>query len=155
VVIWIASVLIKLFYILDTEEIVKWQLGNDTGLMIPEKYTTLESYGSAFSDSVKYTFQFQEKEFNELKKNLTKTTFYNDTSVLREFEDLKWDPDDKRRIFAMTGLWLETDTTFYFVPLQPYNLHSQPFIELAEINKKNRTLTIIPTELKTGQYMDK
>jgi hypothetical protein len=154
VVIWIASALLKLSILLDTEEIIKWQLKNDTGLIIPEKYNVIQSYGSTFSDSVNYSFQFQEMEFEELKKNLAKTKFYNDTITLREFEDLKWDPDDKRNIFALTGIWLESDSNYYFIPLTPYDMHMQPFIELAEINKKNRTLTIIPTELKYYQYLE-
>jgi hypothetical protein len=105
-------------YLNDSEFQLTEKLEEEMGLVLPDKYSVVEGKGSIFNHPIDYKFSFADKEFNELESKIKRTKFYNDTTSLRQLLENKWDPDDPKKLWAIKGLWIETDTSYFYFSLK-------------------------------------
>jgi hypothetical protein len=124
ITIYVAIVLSIIFvglfmlYLNDSEFQLTEKLEEEMGLILPDKYSVVEGKGSIFYSPIEYKFIFADNDFIELESKIKGTTFYNDTTSLRQLLETNWDPDDPRKVWEMKGIWLETDTSYFYFPIK-------------------------------------
>lgn len=139
-VITLVFVGLHLAVLYDAEGYVVEYMLVDTGLVVPDAYSIERSSGASLGeDSIYFHFKFDELGYLELINNLHKTPYFNDTLVMQEIIDIKWDPDDPRKLWKLRGIWIDYDTSYFYMPLHPSNSE----IGMAWIDKDKKLLKVM------------
>lgn len=125
-------------YIMDSEEILAVYLKEETEVVLPENYKVLSSSGYLLADSTYYKFQFDDTSFSELINSIRATRFFGDTLVCYQLVNWRWDPEDPLEVYKTKGLWIESDTSFFFMETSTGYVGA-PHLHIVNANLDKRT----------------
>jgi hypothetical protein len=105
----------QIIYLLQPLRAFSEQFERLTGIGMPKDYKVLHRTGNLFSKKMTCSLQFSQASSKELLRAIRNTTLYNDSAIYQRITLTSPTTPDQMETDTLRGVWMENDSSVYFV----------------------------------------